>query len=301
MIERKMSLIRRVSSEVSIELPEWFQHIEHTFECPICRDTILIPVVYQCDKGHNFCATCHKQLTSHSPSCPVCRDGRLNGIRNLLAEDILSKLPIKKCKFVNCIFVANMGDDERIAAHEEDCEHGRQTTCVECYNHVPLGNLTSHLRQMHDRNSISLRIGHPGAFWGNLENDCTGFQVLADLPDQEPELKVFFCSQILDNHYVLWMFHNLPRNNSGAYKFIISLESDNKNEQNEEEMNNYENSLMVFEGPVLQCEATAETVKENAQGMVVDMSFMRDILKYDGYYSDKGVYYCTVAIKMRQQ
>ena len=90
-----MSLVRHVSREVSVELPEWFQHIAENFQCPICYDTILIPVVYQCEKGHSFCPTCHKKLTKDSDSysdsdsdsdsdsyerrkakCPVCRNGR---------------------------------------------------------------------------------------------------------------------------------------------------------------------------------------------------------------------------------
>ena len=38
----------------------------------------------------------------------------------------------------------------------------------------------------------------------------------------------------------------------------------------------YKDSLRVFEGPVLPCEATAESVIENAQGMVVPMTFMNE-------------------------
>ena len=36
----------------------------------------------------------------------------------------------------------------------------------------------------------------------------------------------------------------------------------------------YKDSLRVLEGPVLPCGATAESVIENAQGMVVPMTFM---------------------------
>merc|ERR1712029_1132503 len=91
------------------------------------------------------------------------------------------------------------------------------------------------------------------------------------------------------------MFHNQPRDvTDSQYRFIISLES-HMMKDDEDEMINYGNSLVVFEGPVLPCESTGETVRENAQGLVVDTSFMRGILRYYEF-EDSEVYFSTVKV-----
>ena len=65
---------------------------------------------------------------------------------------------------------------------------------------------------------------------------------------------------------------------------------------NEEGEDYYKDSLVIFEGNVLPCEATAESVKENGEGLVVDMSFMRENL-HDNKYVGRDVYYCTFKVK----
>eukprot|EP00882_Tetradesmus_deserticola_P015515 GHRQ01016532.1.p1 GENE.GHRQ01016532.1~~GHRQ01016532.1.p1 ORF type:complete len:138 (+),score=29.68 GHRQ01016532.1:185-598(+) len=49
---------------------------EHQFECVVCFDLLVDPVVGKC--GHDFCKAClgdwaRKQRTHGRPTCPVCR------------------------------------------------------------------------------------------------------------------------------------------------------------------------------------------------------------------------------------
>ena len=166
--ERQLSLIRRVTEDVSIELPEWFEHIMDAFKCPVCYEIVLIPMVYQCNNGHILCPRCHKtQKEEHSnKQCPVCREGRLEGYRNVLAETILAKLPFKKCKHTNCIFVVdNDAQEDALKAHEENCPYGRELQCVECTTEgtkVTLAEIIPHLNENHGKkNLICIRLGKP--------------------------------------------------------------------------------------------------------------------------------------------
>ena len=65
---------------------------------------------------------------------------------------------------------------------------------------------------------------------------------------------------------------------------------------NEEGEDYYKDSLVIFEGNVLRCEATAESVKESGGGLVADMSFMRENL-HQSQFAGGEVYYCTFKVK----
>ena len=162
--ERQLSLIRRVTEDVSIELPEWFEHIMDAFKCPVCYEIVLIPMVYQCNNGHILCPRCRKtQKQCGDTNCPVCREGRLEGYRNVLAETILAKLPFKKCKHKDCLFVVdNDAQEDALKAHEENCPYGRELQCVECTNKVTLAEIIPHLKEKHKKdNLICIRLGKP--------------------------------------------------------------------------------------------------------------------------------------------
>ena len=131
-----------------------------------------------------------------------------------------------------------------------------------------------------------------------MENDCDPFEVLDDETGEEqiPGLRIFFCSQILDDtHYVFWAFHNLPKDAvDSGYRFVISIESELNN--GEAGDGYYQDSLKYFEGPVLPSEATAESVKESGQGLAVEMDYMRERLTSRSFTGQK-VYHCTFAVK----
>merc|ERR1719495_1176624 len=87
-------------------------------ECPVCLKMILDPPVHVCENGHLLCFTCHEDLKDSDRSCPVC-EGTLTGDRNLFVEQVLAKLPQKKCKYLGCHFQTASGD--RLRDHEAAC------------------------------------------------------------------------------------------------------------------------------------------------------------------------------------
>ena len=56
------------------------------FECPICFDHVLPPIL-QCEMGHIICNNCRSKLTR----CPKCR-GPLGDIRNLAMDSVADKV-----------------------------------------------------------------------------------------------------------------------------------------------------------------------------------------------------------------
>merc|ERR1719334_422737 len=64
------------------------------FECPVCFDYVLPPIL-QCQSGHLVCANCRPKLTC----CPTCR-GALGNIRNLAMEKVASTVQFP-CKYAS--------------------------------------------------------------------------------------------------------------------------------------------------------------------------------------------------------
>ncbi|XP_037527736.1 E3 ubiquitin-protein ligase Siah1 [Rhipicephalus sanguineus] len=62
------------------------------FECPVCSDSVLPPVV-QCSNGHVVCSICRETVDT----CPLCRE-QFGCIRNLTLEKIAEKVKFP-CKF----------------------------------------------------------------------------------------------------------------------------------------------------------------------------------------------------------
>ena len=128
-----------------------------------------------------------------------------------------------------------------------------------------------------------------------MENDLDGFLV-CDTPTEDESsagLKFFLKKQVVDDaHLVWWVFHNQPKKlEDSGFKFRVRLIS--WPFEDDEDINDID-CPSSFEGAVLPCEATAETVMENGLGLVLDMDYVRGILSgpliYQEYPNRVGVY-----------
>ena len=66
--------------EVTSGLNSSTSDLASLFECPVCFDYVLPPIL-QCQSGHLVCSHCRPKLSC----CPTCR-GPLGNIRNLGME-----------------------------------------------------------------------------------------------------------------------------------------------------------------------------------------------------------------------
>lgn len=72
------------------------EHLLSLFECPICYDNILPPIL-QCQNGHLVCKSCRTMINT----CPTCRvPFGTNNIRNLSLEKLATTVKFP-CKYAN--------------------------------------------------------------------------------------------------------------------------------------------------------------------------------------------------------
>ncbi|XP_024858912.1 E3 ubiquitin-protein ligase Siah2-like [Kryptolebias marmoratus] len=76
----------------SAGLPGQPAELTALFECPVCFDYVLPPIL-QCQAGHLVCNPCRQKLSC----CPTCRGPLSPSIRNLAMEKVASALPFP-CK-----------------------------------------------------------------------------------------------------------------------------------------------------------------------------------------------------------
>lgn len=76
----------------SASLPGQSAELTALFECPVCFDYVLPPIL-QCQAGHLVCNQCRQKLSC----CPTCRGPLTPSIRNLAMEKVASTLPFP-CK-----------------------------------------------------------------------------------------------------------------------------------------------------------------------------------------------------------
>lgn len=84
------------------------------FECPVCFDYALPPIIYQCDSGHIICTPCKQKVQC----CPSCR-GPLGGVRNLAMEKVADSVQFP-CKYVSSGCREKMHHTTK-RLHEEQC------------------------------------------------------------------------------------------------------------------------------------------------------------------------------------
>ena len=115
------------------------------FECPVCFDYVLPPVV-QCHNGHLVCNNCRRKLTR----CPTCRDPLTRPIRNLALEKVAVSV-LFPCKYATFGCEITMPPTEK-ANHEEHCEF--KPCCCPCPGDCrwqgPVNAVVPHLRQSHE-------------------------------------------------------------------------------------------------------------------------------------------------------
>jgi len=91
-------------------------------ECPVCFDVVLSPILL-CENGHSVCSSCKENLAT----CPVCKDP-FTTIRNLLAEEILSRCPVAcKNKESGCQVILLGGE---LSAHHQICDFRLKMSCI---------------------------------------------------------------------------------------------------------------------------------------------------------------------------
>lgn len=76
----------------AVGLPTQSSELTALFECPVCFDYVLPPIL-QCQAGHLVCNPCRQKLSC----CPTCRGPLTPSIRNLAMEKVASTLPFP-CK-----------------------------------------------------------------------------------------------------------------------------------------------------------------------------------------------------------
>lgn len=82
------SAVSLTSTSLAGQTPE----LTALFECPVCFDYVLPPIL-QCQAGHLVCNHCRQKLSC----CPTCRGPLTPSIRNLAMEKVASTLPFP-CK-----------------------------------------------------------------------------------------------------------------------------------------------------------------------------------------------------------
>ncbi|GLH02901.1 Probable E3 ubiquitin-protein ligase sinah [Gryllus bimaculatus] len=123
--------------------------------CPMClksmRSTIL-----QCENGHNVCFDCRQSL----PACPFCNE-YFSGLRNLLAEQIISNLFLEYCEngIRGCRALVPA---DRVQLHRATCPY-RLMFCWICRNDVAFNKIMIHFHRKHPDNVIKNGMSRVGA------------------------------------------------------------------------------------------------------------------------------------------
>ncbi|XP_056911247.1 E3 ubiquitin-protein ligase Siah2 [Takifugu flavidus] len=181
------------SSAVSLttaSLPGQTPELTALFECPVCFDYVLPPIL-QCPAGHLICNSCHQKLSC----CRTCRGPLTPSIRNLAMEKVASTLPFP-CKYSSAGCLLNLHHSEK-PDHEEVCEF-RPYTCpcpgATCKWHGSLEAVMPHL--MHAHKSITTLQGEdivflatdislPGAVDWVMMQSCFNHHFMLVLEKQE--------------------------------------------------------------------------------------------------------------------
>lgn len=178
------------SSAGPAALPAQAAELTALFECPVCFDYVLPPIL-QCQAGHLVCNQCRQKLSC----CPTCRGPLTPSIRNLAMEKVASTLPFP-CKYATAGCLLSLHHTEK-PEHEEVCEF-RPYTCpcpgASCKWQGSLEAVMPHL--MHAHKSITTLQGEdivflatdinlPGAVDWVMMQSCFGHHFMLVLEKQE--------------------------------------------------------------------------------------------------------------------
>merc|ERR1712128_74365 len=165
------------------------QELAQLFECPVCFDYVLPPIM-QCNSGHLVCQNCQPKLTH----CPTCR-GQAPTIRNLAMEKVAATVYFP-CKYHTSGCHQSFLHDKK-AAHEETCEF-RPYHCpcpgASCKWQGNLDGVMDHLLNVHktittlqgeDIVFLATDVTLPGAVDWVMMQSCFGSHFMLVLEKQE--------------------------------------------------------------------------------------------------------------------
>ena len=98
------------------------QDLVNLFECPVCFDYALPPIL-QCQSGHIVCSQCRQKLSS----CPTCR-GPLGNIRNLGMEKVADTI-VFPCKYQTNGCLTSLLHKHKLE-HEDGCDFRPVNACL---------------------------------------------------------------------------------------------------------------------------------------------------------------------------
>jgi len=126
------------------------EDMREDLECPVCLKIPRNTPIYQCDKGHIHCKTCHPRLNR----CPICRSS-IGDTRSLMAEKIISRLPTK-CNFEDYGCTEPEKLPEEMSIHEKSC-YFRMVKCIKssCKETFVLAEAIEHFTQKHPHININ--------------------------------------------------------------------------------------------------------------------------------------------------
>ncbi|XP_069753548.1 E3 ubiquitin-protein ligase SIAH1-like [Narcine bancroftii] len=166
------------------------QELTSLFECPVCFDYVLPPIL-QCQAGHLVCNTCRQKLTC----CPTCRGSLSPSIRNLAMEKVASAV-LFPCKYASTGCLLTLHHTEK-PDHEDTCEY-RPYSCpcpgASCKWQGSLEQVMSHLVHVHksittlqgeDIVFLATDINLPGAVDWVMMQSCFGRHFMLVLEKQE--------------------------------------------------------------------------------------------------------------------
>ncbi|XP_071486337.1 E3 ubiquitin-protein ligase SIAH1-like [Diadema antillarum] len=169
--------------------PTTNQDLASLFECPVCFDYVLPPIL-QCQSGHLVCSNCRPKLNC----CPTCR-GPLGSIRNLAMEKVAQTVMFP-CRYASSGCAATMSYNEK-QDHEETCEF-RPYSCpcpgASCKWQGSLDQVMPHLTHAHksittlqgeDIVFLATDINLPGAVDWVMMQSCFGHHFMLVLEKQE--------------------------------------------------------------------------------------------------------------------
>nr|XP_013797763.1 PREDICTED: E3 ubiquitin-protein ligase SIAH2 [Apteryx mantelli mantelli] len=171
-------------------LPRAHHELTSLFECPVCFDYVLPPIL-QCQAGHLVCNQCRQKLSL----CPTCRGSLTPSIRNLAMEKVASAV-LFPCKYATTGCSLTLHHTEK-PEHEDICEY-RPYSCpcpgASCKWQGSLEAVMSHL--MHAHKSITTLQGEdivflatdinlPGAVDWVMMQSCFGHHFMLVLEKQE--------------------------------------------------------------------------------------------------------------------
>lgn len=165
------------------------QELATLFECPVCFDYVLPPIM-QCSAGHLVCGQCRPKLQV----CPTCR-GPVPSIRNLAMEKVAATVYFP-CRYHNNGCQSHLLHTDKIE-HEEQCEY-RPYSCpcpgASCKWNGNLDDVMEHLLTQHksittlqgeDIVFLATDVTLPGAVDWVMMQSCFGNHFMLVLEKQE--------------------------------------------------------------------------------------------------------------------